>query len=477
MASTDNSTGIKIHEQCLVGPPSAATTHLAVPLTFFDLIWLRFHPVERIFFYSLPPPKSEPCVFFEKVVRKLKRSLSHTLQHYVPLAGKIVWPSDSPKPFIQFKPGDGVSLLLALSHDAAQFNHFLDNSPREATLSRSLIPHLESSHSLASVLSLQITLFPNKGFCIGICTHHAALDGKSSTMFVKAWAHVCKSAEEESLLPDFEPLFDRELVRDPAGLESVFINSWTQLASQMDPSDTSNGRTLKTISQPLEEHSVRATFELTRAHLEMIKKRVLSNWDLVGEAQTNLSSPKPTTLSSFVTTLAYVSVCIAKAIHQAQNVDKFALGINVDCRDRLEPAIPGNYFGNCVASHIVDTEADDFTKEDGVVIVAKKIWSKIKALDKGVLNGIETVFPRFIAMFSEGVKGMGVAGSNRFGVYGTDFGWGRPAKVEIISIDKGVNIGLAESKDGKGGVQVGLVLNNQAMDLFHVIFHQGLSFD
>ena len=111
MASSDKS--IKIHEHCLVPPPSAAATPFSVPLTFFDLHWLRFHPVERIFFYSLPLPHSDHSSFFDKVVPKLKTSLSHTLQHFLPLAGNIVWPSDSPKPIIQFNPGDGVSLVLA----------------------------------------------------------------------------------------------------------------------------------------------------------------------------------------------------------------------------------------------------------------------------------------------------------------------------------------------------------------------------
>ena len=120
MASSDKS--IKIHEHCLVPPPSAAATPFSVPLTFFDLHWLRFHPVERIFFYSLPLPHSDHSSFFDKVVPKLKTSLSHTLQHFLPLAGNIVWPSDSPKPIIQFNPGDGVSLVLAQCDDAL-FNH------------------------------------------------------------------------------------------------------------------------------------------------------------------------------------------------------------------------------------------------------------------------------------------------------------------------------------------------------------------
>lgn len=479
MASSDNS--IKIHEHYLVPPPTASATTLSLPLTFFDLVWLRFHPVERIFFYTLPAPQSHPSNFYEKVLPKLKASLSLTLQHFLPLAGKVVWPSDSHKPLLQFNPGDGVSLVLAQSDDDAEFNRFLDNSPRDAKESRKLVPHLESSNSVSSVISLQITLFPNRGFCIGISSHHAVLDGKSSIMFIKSWAYVCKSGEDESsspcLVPELEPLFDRELVKDPSGLESVFINQWTLFGSKMDPSNTSNGRSLKILSFPMEENSVRATFELTREDLDKLRKRVLSKWELAEETEQDLGFSKPTTLSTFVTSLAYVSVCIAKAIHEAQNVKKFGFAFTIDCRARLEPPIPHNYFGNCVVSHIADTQQDDFIKE-GVVIVAKRIWSKIKMLDnRGALDGVNTMLTRFMVMVSEGIKVMAVAGSNRFGIYETDFGWGKPAKVEITSIDRGLNIGLAESKDGTGGVELGLVMNKHVMDLFHALFHEGLRVD
>ncbi|CAJ1833471.1 unnamed protein product [Sphenostylis stenocarpa] len=204
-------------------------------------------------------------------------------------------------------------------------------------------------------------------------------------MFIKAWAYACKSYEEESpisLMRELEPLFDRDLIKDPTGLK------------------------LKTY-------------------------------------------PSDTTLSTFVTCCAYVSVCIAKATDEAQNAEKFALAF-----------IP-----------------EDFKKEDGVVVVAKRIWSKTKMLDKGAIEGIEAVFPMFIAMLREGVKGISVAGSNRFGVYETDFGWGRPAKVDITSVDRGLNIGWAESKDEKGGVEVGLALNKHVMHLFHGIFYEGLRID
>ncbi|BAT83277.1 hypothetical protein LR48_Vigan843s003400 [Vigna angularis] len=135
---------LKIHEQCTVAPPSAPQTSL--PLVFFDLFWLRFHPVERIFFYSLPVTHSNPSIFFTQVVPKLKTSLS----------GNVLWPNASSNPVVQYTPGDAVSVVLAESE--ADFDHALDNAPKEASESRFLVPHLESSDSHASVMALQITL-------------------------------------------------------------------------------------------------------------------------------------------------------------------------------------------------------------------------------------------------------------------------------------------------------------------------------
>ncbi|KAK4280330.1 hypothetical protein QN277_011966 [Acacia crassicarpa] len=65
---------------------------------------------------------------------------------------------------------------------------------------------------------------------------------------------------------------------------------------------------------------------------------------------------------------------------------------------------------------------------------------------------------------------MAVAGSNRLGFYQPDFGWGRPEKVELTSIDRNITMMMAESKDGDGGVEVGLVLKNQVMDEFASLF-------
>ena len=469
MASNNNS-NIKVNDRFKVVPPSSTKT-TSIPLTFFDIFWLRFHPVERVFFYTLPNSQSHPSFFFQTIVPNLKSSLSLTLQHFLPLAGNIVWPSDSSKPIIQFDPNDGgVSLIIAESD--SDFNHVIENSTHEASLSRSFIPHLESSDSFASIMSLQITLFPNSGFSIGISTHHAVLDGKSSTMFVKAWAYLCKKAiegdESPTLLSEFEPSFNREIIKDPNG------NNVMDLVSTLFPSEKGNDRSLKLFPfEPKLKDSVRATFKLKHQDLDKIKQRVLSTWEIFDTKES-----KPQTLSSFVITCAYSLVCVAKAIHGAHNdKEKFSFVFSVDCRARVEPPIPNNYLGNCVWAYFLDTQPFDFIKEDGVFLVAKSIYEKTKMInEKGFLEGaINDMFDKVISLSSEGFEIMGVAGSHRFGVYEIDFGWGRPEKVEIVSIDRGLTIGLAESKDGGGGIEVGLVLNKPEMDIFSTLFLEGLS--
>lgn len=503
---------IKVHEESNVAPPPSSTQSLSLPFTLYDTLFLRFPSIDWIFFYSLNAQQSEPSFFYANVIPKLKASLSHTLLHYPPLAGNILWPSDSTIPIISYTPGDAVSVVVAESN--AEFNHFIDYSvPHEATESRFLVPHLESSDSRASALALQITLFPNKGFSIGISIHHAAVDGRSSTMFIKAWASLCQqiimnyettsqSVVVPSLVPELEPSFDRTLIKDPGNWNRFLLAKWCpNIANGNSDGDDNGKRTVKilpspprlkeafsatSVIKPTIEEAVRATFVLTREDLEKIKKRVFSKWDQVKDPEpepesesesksTVNSSSKPPTLSSFVLACAYSVVCIAKAVHGVEKEkQKFGFWFPVDYRARLEPPIPDTYFGNCVWSHLVDAEPLDFIKEEGLVLVAKSINRKVKTLHKEEVFGKSS--SRFMALAKEGAEMLGVSMSNKFMVYETDFGWGKPAKVDIINLDRASNLtmGLLDSKDGDGGVEVGLVMHQKVMDLFGTIFHGGL---
>ncbi|KAL6287739.1 hypothetical protein ACE6H2_012129 [Prunus campanulata] len=171
---------IKVVEVCWVAPKpsspdSASPDDQSLPLTFFDLLWLRFPPIQRVFFYEISSFNTP--LFFDSILPKLKASLSLTLQHFLPLAGNLTWPQDSQKPFLSYVKGDTLSLTIAESD--ADFYHLVstNNFNIEAKEYHPLIPQLAVSHDQAAVMALQITIFPHCGFSIGSAVHHAALDG------------------------------------------------------------------------------------------------------------------------------------------------------------------------------------------------------------------------------------------------------------------------------------------------------------
>ena len=152
----DHLPSLKIIEICKVAPPPpepsrAAAVPSSLPLTFFDLLWLRFHPIQRLFFYELP---SNDISFIDEIVPKLKTSLSLTLRHYLPLAGNIVWLPQSEVPTIEFVDGDGVSMTVAES--GADFYELSGNGFREVSEFHPLVPQLPVSHDRAAVIAVQV---------------------------------------------------------------------------------------------------------------------------------------------------------------------------------------------------------------------------------------------------------------------------------------------------------------------------------
>ncbi|XP_050226280.1 phenolic glucoside malonyltransferase 1-like [Mercurialis annua] len=460
MESSKNST-LRVLEVCQVTPspdsPESAA-ELSLPLTFFDTFWIKFHPVERIFFYQLTGLTS--AHFISVILPKLKTSLSLALLHYLPVAGNLVWPSDAAKPFILYTPqNDSVSITVAESD--ADFNHLSGNEIRETVQSHPFIPELPVDDSTASIIAFQVTIFPGQGFCIGVSSHHAILDGKSVTMFLKAWAQLCKSAPI-SLPPELTPFFDRTIVQDPEGIDMVYLNEWLNMA----PGGYSKSlKQFPNFGPSPESDRVRGTFELSREDIKKLRQKILSDYQLETSSMH---------LSAFVLSFAYTALAIFKA-KGFQGNKKVLFGINADCRNRLDPPLPANYFGNCVSTYIVETEGENIIRENGLLFAVEKLSEGIKRLEKGALDGAKEKISYFKSFEPGSVEGVGVAGSPKFGVYSMDFGWGKPKKVEVTSIDRTIGtISMAESRDGSGGVEVGVVLTKHDMENFNSLFVNGL---
>ncbi|KAF2313672.1 hypothetical protein GH714_012669 [Hevea brasiliensis] len=439
MASANS---VKILEVCQVAPAiksGESATALSLPLTFYDIRYFRFPPAERLYFYKLTA--SSTTFFHSQILPLLKHALSQTLVHFLPLVGKLTWPSHSSKPIIVYAPNDAVSLTVAES--CADFNRLVGNEIREVSESWPYVPELLASDAMASIIALQITLFPNKGFSIGIAMNHTALDGRSASMFLKAWAYICKQSDNGKiipLLPELIPSFDRASIRDPDGLEQFYLNQW-RATPGLD--SESNPLSVKFLSKILgvPHNLVRSTFQLSRESIQKIRENVLG----YHQCRAGLRSMEHLHLSTLVVACSYVS-------------------------EPRDPSVPPNYFGNCL--YVLDTvaEAGIFMEKNGVAIVAEKLSDSIKGLEKGIFQGAKERHARLRAEGAE-VQKIGITGSPKFKYYEEDFGWGRPEKVEIVSIDKVNGVSLMEDEDG---VEIGLVLPRHETEAFASLFLQGL---
>ncbi|KAI3457289.1 hypothetical protein Pfo_013952 [Paulownia fortunei] len=448
-------------ETCRIPPPPGEAAELSVPLTFFDIRWLHFHPIRRLLFYDYSCSKA---YFLENLLPKLKQSLSLTLKHYLPVAGNLLYPLNTEqKPIFRYVAGDSVSLTIVES--SYDFDDLVGNQARDADQFYDFVPEMppikdEPEYKTVPVIALQVTLFPSRGICIGFANHHSLGDASSIVGFIRAWASINKlGGDEEFLTKEGEslPIFDRSVIKDPLGIDTIF---WKVIREVP----------LKSSSFPLPTNRVRATYILHQDDIKKLKDLVLAK------------KPVLVQVSSFVVTASYVWTCLVKSGDAAgEEVDDDVLEFfifAVDVRARINPPVPPNYFGNCLGYWKAKIAHQELEGEEGFVIaaedIAEEIKNRVNNKDK-VLKGAENWLSD-LKTFG-GIRALGVSGSPKFDLYGADFGWGRAKKQEVVSIDgEKYSMSLCKSRDSDGGLEVGLSLPKERMEAFAAIFADGLRF-
>ncbi|CAI9784433.1 unnamed protein product [Fraxinus pennsylvanica] len=444
-------------EHCEIAPPNGKVTELTLPLTFFDIPWLYFHPIQRLLFYEFPCSKA---YFMDTIIPSLKESLSLTLKHYIPLAGNILCPLSGEKPVLRFVFQDSVPLIIAESNE--DFNNLTANYARDADQFHPFVPELpppkeEAQFKIIRAFCLQVTLFPDHGLCLGFTNHHAIGDASSIVGFIKAWASISKLAGDSQLIEAKSlPCFDRSVVKDPRGIADMY---WNQM------------KNFKFLSSSLHlpTNKVRATYILHQTDIQKLKDSLLAR-------KPGLVHP-----SSFVVTIAYVWTCLVKSGHgNGEKVDPDEseyFSFAVDCRARMNPPVPANYFGNCIGGAIVIKKHQELIEKDGFFNAAESIAEmiRIKVNNKDeMMKGAENWLREFGDLV--GKRLLSVAGSPKFDLYDADYGWGRPKKLEAVSIDGEDSISLCKSRDSEGGLEIGLSLPRTKMDAFAALFSSGLGF-
>lgn len=446
MASTPAAAAqVRLLDQIRVSPAPLPPSHAALPITFFDAAWLFTGPVERLFFFRHPDPASS--------LPLLRSSLPLALHRFYPLAGTLRPDSDAHFLY-SYSHGDALAFLLAESDCPDDFEHLVARSPRDLRKMRPLVPQLpppgnDGAFALAAV---QATVFPGRGLCLGVSVHHAACDDASATHFVRTWAAACRlgGLDDPQTAPP-PPVLDRSLVADPDDLRGKTLAGMRRLASSSSPPPP----------PPQERPApVIASFLLTRDQIDRIK-------------DAHAAATPGAHLSAFVASSALAWVCLLRSRSVGvEGAERSHMLFSADCRSRLTPPLPAEYFGNCVRPCFVHAELSG--KEGAVAAAAVAIGRAIREMERGVLEGAEGWLGKVLSVLPE--RPMSVGGSPRYGVYDTDFGWGRPARVEMVSIEKTPGtVSLAESPEGDGGIEVGVVLPQEAMEAFASCFADDLS--
>ncbi|KAM0029881.1 putative anthocyanin 6''-O-malonyltransferase [Helianthus debilis subsp. tardiflorus] len=440
-----------ILEESQVSPPTATIEDRLLPLTFFDFLWLREPPLHILFFYELSITQIQ---FTKTIIPNLKHSLSITLQHFFPFAGNlIVYPTFTQKPEIRYVDGDFVAVTFAECN--LDFHELTGNHPRDCEMFYHLIPLLghadkTSGSTKIPVFSVQVTLCPNSGISIGVTLHHSLGDASTIDLFMKAWTSITRFGTDVSFLANGTlPLYDRVVINpkfDETYLKFAKVENFKE---EYQPPKLC-GPTNK----------VRATFILRRTVLNKLK--------------TLVSTQVPTLayVSSFTVACAYVWSCMAKTRKDELQLFRFV----IDFRARMNPPIPLTYFGNCVIGGCKALENTTLlTGKEGFVNAAKLIGESLhkKLTDKdGVVRDIESLgdlFPNRIP-----AKIIGVSGTPKIKLYDIDFGWGKPNKIETVSIDYNGSISMGACKDKNEDLEIGVCLPTTEMESLVRIFEHGL---
>lgn len=445
-----------------------APRHGEYKLSFLDLFQLSRPPIQRLFLFDGPdlPP-------FPSIVRTLRSSLAETLAVFLPLAGKLAFRADSGDVVIDCSPdtvaaaSSGVEFVEAEFSGSADEMRRLARDPEHDTEAfEQLVPDLEVAHRLpAPVLAVQVTR-PTGGsdaVAVGVSMLHAVADGHAVWQFVRAWSTVAREGSLVSAAAGLPtPTFDRAGVRHPKRDEltrTVLRMFAPAIPVLRQPSSSSAQDTTQTPRS-------RRTFVLRADEIQSLKQRISEQTKALGNGGEGEPCKPPSTYVA-ISSLLWTSLVRCKPMPPHDSDDSYFM-VNADCRRRLRPPLGDGFFGNCIKPCYARARTGDVRDGGlGLARAASAIQDAIREyldeLDGDPLSDVERCLEVRGAIPRGGLAVVG--GSHRFKAYETDFGWGKPSRVELVAMFTGEMALLLGARE-EGAVQVSVTLDRAAMDNF-----------
>lgn len=339
----------------------------------------------------------------------LKNSLSKTLTHFYPLAGKL---NDDEHHLTIDCNDDGVAFIEA--QVACDMSFVLDQDNPEIEVLQQLLPCDPLQYSPDQViLAVQANYFACGGMAIGVCISHVIADASATAHFLNSWAAVACGAADDHNIED-GVVYDCSSVFPPQDL-SVFYRVMSLV----------EGNNNEELSSPDDDED------------RFVTKRFVFDGSMIAALrnETNGDDHHPTRVEA-VTALIWEALIAAtnENGYGASNSAILEASIAVNMRKRMNPPLPQQCLGSiCFVTNARSTHLENRS------ILSRKIHESIKAIDDEYIRKTYTngeYFNKFMAKACEEYEKnpkMGVfyfTSWCRFPFYETDFGCGKPIWVE-----------------------------------------------
>ncbi|XP_047094160.1 hydroxycinnamoyltransferase-like [Lolium rigidum] len=202
MAKDDSASGVRVMSRSMV-KASVRRPRVVLPVSNLDLLF-QDTPASMLCLYRKPSSSSGD---FEDVVAGFKAKLPSLLDHFYPLAGRIVADPRSGLPEIHCD-NQGLEVIVGEVGEALGSLHYGDLA---ASLARIGIP---VQYSADAILTLQLVSFACGGFAVAWAGSHMALDGSAICTIANAWSDLAAGCS--GTISAAPPNYDRSVFRPRA---------------------------------------------------------------------------------------------------------------------------------------------------------------------------------------------------------------------------------------------------------------------
>ncbi|PIN24890.1 Shikimate O-hydroxycinnamoyltransferase [Handroanthus impetiginosus] len=447
--------------------PDQKSAMADLKLSVSDLPMISCHYIQKGVLFTKPPFP------IPNLISLLKQSLSRTLTHFPPLAGRLTTDADG---YVYITCNDAGADFIQSNGSHIQVRDLLGsddgNVPELFKGCFAFDGMVSYQGHFGALLAVQVTELAD-GVFIGCAVNHAVTDGTSFWNFFNTFAELSRGATRISRTPDFSRdsvLISPAVLKLPAGGPNVTFSgdapvrerifrftreSILKLKAKVNNND--NGG-IDTIAELMGKHS-NDTLKFPDGKLTPLSwlKKVISR-------ETNLTN-STAEISSFQSLCALLWRGITRARKlPASKTTTFRMAVN--CRHRLEPKLDPLYFGNAIQSIPTYALAGDVLSKD-LLWCAEQLNKNVMAHDNATVRKYVEAWERDPRCFPLGnVDGamITMGSSPRFPMYDNNFGWGRPVAVRSGRANKfDGKISAFPGQEGGGSVDLEVILAPETM--------------